>query len=86
MIGDDNMFVCIECGEIFEEPIYWEERHGLSSPPYERFSGCPSCRSGYTEAFKCDCCDEWIDELYIETEDDKRYCLNCYQVRHVGDE
>ena len=81
------MFVCLECGNLFEEPEHWEETHGLSTPPYEQWSGCPRCRNGYVETFRCNCCDEWIiDDTYIKTEDDKRYCFNCYRVMYLGDE
>ena len=80
------LFVCIECGNVFEDPKYWRETHSLDTPPYEEWSGCPKCHGAYTEAHKCDCCDEWIDDTYIKTDDDKRYCLNCYQVMDLGDE
>lgn len=81
------MFVCTECQEVFEEPIYWEERHGLDSPPYERFSGCPHCKGSYTEAHRCACCGDWITtETYVKTEDDKRYCEDCIYIEHLGDE
>lgn len=79
-------YVCIECGTIFDEPIHWEERHGLDTPPYEQWNGSPCCHGAYTEAHKCDCCDEWIDDVYIKTDDGKRYCLECYRVHQLGDE
>ena len=37
------MYVCKECGHLFEEPRKMVERHGLDSPPYEEFNVCPSC-------------------------------------------
>ena len=80
------LFVCFECGSIFSEPLYWEETHGLDSPPYEQWSGCPYCKGDYIEAFKCDCCEEWITDSYIKTDDDKRYCENCFTKRDLGDE
>ena len=81
------LFVCIECGRTFEEPIYWEERHGLDSPPYEQYSGCPHCQGSYVEAYECDCCNKWITtETYIKTEDNKRYCENCFCILNLGDE
>lgn len=82
-----TLLVCIECGEIFDEPVYWEETHGLDTPPYEQWSGCPHCRGSYTEAYKCDCCDEWIrTERYFKTEEDKRYCDDCVRIMYLGDE
>lgn len=80
------MFICIECGNLFEEPREWEETHGLDYGPYEKFSGCPNCHGGYVEAHLCNCCEEYIDDVYIKTDDGHRYCLNCYQVMHIGDE
>jgi hypothetical protein len=81
------LFACIECREVFEEPIYWEETHGLDTPPYERWSGCPYCKGSYVELYKCSCCDEWIiTDGYVKTEDDKRYCNDCFCVLDLGDE
>ena len=46
------MYKCTECGNLFEEgeQAAWEETHGLDSPPYEKFSGCPVCKGGYEES------------------------------------
>lgn len=79
------MFVCLECGEIFEDPQYWEETHGLDHGPYEQWSGCPSCGGAYTKAFKCNCCDEWINDDYFEV-DDKRYCKDCCRTVELKEE
>ena len=83
-------FVCLECGHIFDENdvAIWEESRGeyWGAPCSETVSGCPNCNGDYVETHKCNCCDEWIDDIYIKTDDGKRYCLNCYQVMHVGDE
>lgn len=80
------MFVCIECNAIFEEPAHWQESHGLSTPPYEQFSGCPHCKGNYTEAPRCDCCDDYITSNYILTNDGKRYCEDCICTMQLGDE
>ena len=62
------MFKCCECGHLFEdgEQAVWEERHGLDTPPYEKWSGCPLCRSDYEEVHQCKECGDWHyeDELY----------------------
>jgi hypothetical protein len=87
MIGDDKMFVCIECGGVFDEPITWEERHGLSTPPYEQLSGSPCCHGAYAEAFPCACCGEWItSERYVKTKDGDRFCEECFTLVELGDE
>ena len=62
------MYRCCECGNLFEEgeQAVWEETHGLDSPPYEKFSGCPLCKGDYEEVYQCDSCGDWHteDELY----------------------
>ena len=62
------MYKCTECGNLFEEgeQATWEETHGLDSPPYEKFSGCPVCKGGYEEVYQCEECGDWHteDELY----------------------
>ena len=62
------MFRCCECGNLFEEgeQATLEERHGLDSPPYEKWSGCPVCKGGYEEVYQCEECGDWHteDELY----------------------
>ena len=80
------MFVCIECGRLFEEPQYWEEKHGLNSPPYEQMSGCQFCGGAYAETFRCDCCGDWITGDYIKTDDGERYCTNCVFHYEIGEE
>ena len=62
------MFRCCECGNLFEEgeQAVWEERHGLDSPPYEKWSGCPVCKGSYEEVHQCKECGDWHteNELY----------------------
>ena len=62
------MYRCCECGNLFEEgeQAVWEERHGLDSPPYEKWDGCPVCRGDYDEVYQCKGCGDWHtdDELY----------------------
>ena len=88
MIGVDIMYVCLECGHLFEEgeekTVY--ETHGFSTPPYEEFRVCPRCSGPYTNAFRCDCCDDWITGDYIKTDDGQRYCDNCYYKMELGEE
>ena len=62
------MYKCCECGHLFEdgEQAVWEERHGLDTLPYEKWSGCPLCRGDYEEVYQCKECGDWHyeDELY----------------------
>ena len=61
-------FKCLECGHIFDEceVYWWEETHGLDTPPYEKFSGCPICKSVYEETTPCKICgsEHLENELY----------------------
>ena len=62
------MYKCTECGKLYEEgeQEVWEETHGLDSPPYEKWSGCPLCKGDYEEVHQCKGCGDWRtnDELY----------------------
>lgn len=62
------MYKCCECGNLFEEgeQAVWEERHGLDTPPYEKWNGCPVCKGDYEEVHQCKDCGDWHyeDELY----------------------
>ena len=62
------MYKCCDCGHLFEEgeQAVWEERHGLDTPPYEQWSGCPICKGDYEEVHQCKECGDWHyeDELY----------------------
>ena len=79
-------YVCIECGHLFDEPKRYVETHCLDCGPYENFLGCPHCGEAYVEAHKCDCCGEYITSSYVMTDDDKRYCQDCYFVRDLADD
>lgn len=53
------MFYCNNCGYEFLEADTFIETHGLSSPPYEKLSVCPSCKSGSISEKSithCRCC------------------------------
>lgn len=78
-------YICLDCHKIFDDPKHYEERHGLDTPPFETWYGCPRCGGAYTEAYTCARCNEWIRGEYIKV-DDERYCEDCYVVLEVGDE
>ena len=59
------MFICNECGHIFEEPKIIEEHH-----PYgmgyavEEWAVCPNCQENdFTEAERCAVCGQHVAEL-----------------------
>ena len=80
------MFVCVECGTLFECPERFVETHNLDCPPYEEWDGCPRCAGAFIEAFRCHCCNEYITDSYIKTDDGKQYCTECYRERELEDE
>lgn len=51
-MSDYGQFKCRECGEYFDEPHRWVERHGFDYGPFEHWSACPYCDScDYDEAY-----------------------------------
>lgn len=69
------MYRCENCGHLFEdgEQAVWEEKHGLDTPPYEKWDGCPLCHEGYEEVYQCKECEKWYakSELYDD------WCEKC---------
>lgn len=82
---DGQFYVCLECGCVFQNPKEYTERHGLDTPPYEHFSGCPSCGSAYVPAIFCDNCGEAIRGDYVKVKNGEVFCDECYTVRDVWD-
>ena len=78
------MYICLDCGCIFDEPKHWTETHNLDSPPYEEWSGCPSCGGDYAETFRCDECGDWIFGEYVCVKNGNKYCENCYSIEEIG--
>lgn len=85
MIGDEGMYICLDCQRLFGQPKEWEETHNLDTPPYEHWSGCPYCQSDYAEAYRCDNCGRWIESDYIKI-NDNRYCECCFDKYELGEE
>ena len=82
----EEMFICLDCQHIFEDPVCYTNTHGLDTPPYEIYYGCPKCGGAYTRAYICDCCNEWIQGDYIKVGDHMRYCSECCRSMELGDE
>ena len=76
-----DTYTCLECGVEFDEPRDYEERHGLDSPPYEKWAGCPACGSAaFVQSHVCDHCGELITNTIIKTADGNEYCENCVDI------
>lgn len=59
------MYICEECGAVFEEYEVYKEQHpygmGYST---EEIAVCPYCKeTGIKAAKKCSRCDNWVAEL-----------------------
>ena len=73
------MFICDECGLVFNEPARWTEDRtpygGPAEPGFqEEMAGCPRCQGNYTEAMLCPRCEEH----YISTKDPHGFCDECF--------
>ena len=80
------MYICLDCGNIFENPRKYVEKHGLDSPPYEELVGCPLCSGAYAETFKCDGCGKWIDGEFVEIlPSHEVYCDGCFDLKDIED-
>lgn len=77
------MYLCIECGALFDEPRRTIETHGLDSPPYEVWNVCPECGGAYVKTMQCDLCGEWITGDYVELDDNSTVCECCYVVKNI---
>ena len=69
------MYVCLDCGAVYEEQPTRTERHGeLDGNWYETFVECP-CGGAIEKAVECAVCGEWYsnDDL---TEGVCDYCMH----------
>lgn len=57
-----STYICRDCGETFDEPKHYTERHGLETGPYEELTCCPFCGGSYEKAVACECCGRLIPE------------------------
>lgn len=76
-------YICTECGDIFDEPHEYEESHGFTHGPYEKFSVCPYCgQPGYEECIECDKCGKpmAVSEANVVMIDghEAKVCNKCY--------
>lgn len=79
------MYICLECGYIFDSPKIYSEKHGLDTPPFEQIEGCPKCGGDFTEAIKCAICGEYIVDRYYHLCTDEDVCDECCIRRTIGD-
>lgn len=73
------MLICLDCGETFDEPKHFIERHGLDTPPYEEFNGCPKCGGAYDDAVECDKCGDIVSSESITKFEGNDLCPDCWE-------
>ena len=71
------MYECRECRYQFEKPKKYVEKHGLDTPPFEVWYGCPICAGRYEEIRYCDVCGEPMIHGYSCEGDDRTVCHEC---------
>ena len=79
------MFLCLECDGLFEEPKVYQETHGLDSPPYEEFAGCPYCGGSFVATEQCDVCGNYITGQCVVIDGAQFVCEECYSLKDIGD-
>lgn len=78
-------YICTDCGATFDEPHEYEERHGFTHGPFEKWSVCPYCGNPrYEESVICDRCGKTVarSEIYHDIIDisglEKEVCTECH--------
>ena len=71
------MYLCLQCGGLFEIPYKYKEKHGFNNPPYEEVNCCPYCKADYIQTFKCEECGEWISSNTYYKINNNKYCDEC---------
>lgn len=72
------MYICLDCGELFEKPLKYIEDHGESN------SCCPVCGGSYVSTFRCEECGEWVtSKTYYKVKNNK-YCDECCVKLNLG--
>lgn len=57
------MYICRDCGRVFDNPAFFFENHGFDYGPAEKWDCCPFCGSvSFDEAVYCDGCHEAVSE------------------------
>ena len=79
------MFVCLDCGHVFDKAVRHTETHGFTDGRYETWNGCPKCGGAFVETRCCDNCGEYITDRYIKITNDEFLCSNCYIEKDIDE-
>ncbi len=81
-----SQYICLDCGELFDSPKHYTERHGLDTLPYEEYEGCPVCGGAFVPTIYCDGCGKAITGDYAKIEaEGKCYCDACFMLKSIVD-
>lgn len=80
------MYMCIDCGAIFQAPKQYVEKHGFDDGLYEHLTCCPICGGSYVTTSKCSICNEYITDKYVELDNAMRVCSNCYVEKDIAED
>lgn len=80
------MFLCKECGGLFETPKCTVEHLEHFGCPCAREEYCsPCCSADYIPAQACKICGDWICGEYIELVNGEMVCDSCYVRKDICD-
>lgn len=79
------MYICLDCGTLFEYPQKITEKNGYDVPPYPKIKVCPNCGGTYVKTALCDICGSYIDGEYIKAENGWTICSKCYSKKSIED-
>jgi len=79
----ETKYICLECGEIFDEPKNYSEdlTCGYASEGgsfIHKYKACPYCEGAYRTAIQCDICEEYFNKEDIETVGSVLMCEKCF--------
>lgn len=78
------MYLCLNCNHVFHEPQKYRASHGLDTPPFEDWQGCPKCAGSYVDATLCHICGEYITDDYAVLATGEKVCDRCYSIKNIG--
>lgn len=60
------IYVCDQCGGVFDGPYHITERHGFLEPPFEQIPVSPCCEADFSNGAECAECGRIVSEDNIE--------------------
>lgn len=80
------MYVCIDCGRVFETPKQYRELIPGEPLPFDEWLGCPECAGDYVRTRSCIVCGDYIRGRYYRITGTHDYiCDNCIEEGSIED-